>query len=159
MALEQSLEEARSESRRLRAQANQESDACAADIAAAALYGDVALLSVRLLQTLDLQAERQAEHGQLAGGVEALQRTLHSSQAALVQRRAEMQTLGTQIEAHRVEALMQRKVRGDVAGLGVCMCCSVAFGPTLLLRNTRLLFLRRGATMPRRAFASTPRKS
>eukprot|EP00198_Chlamydomonas_reinhardtii_P001011 XP_001690346.1 predicted protein [Chlamydomonas reinhardtii] len=113
MALEQSLEEARSESRRLRAQANQESDACAADIAAAALYGDVALLSVRLLQTLDLQAERQAEHGQLAGGVEALQRTLHSSQAALVQRRAEMQTLGTQIEAHRVEALMQRKRGND----------------------------------------------
>ncbi|KAG2448874.1 hypothetical protein HYH02_006223 [Chlamydomonas schloesseri] len=113
MALEQSLDDAKSESRRLTAQADQESDACAADTAAAELYGDLALLSVRLLQALDLQAERQVEHDQLVGGLEALQRTLHSSQAALEQRRAEMQTLGSQIEAHRVEALMQRKRGND----------------------------------------------
>ncbi|KAG2432851.1 hypothetical protein HXX76_008584 [Chlamydomonas incerta] len=113
VALQQSMDEAQSDGRRLTAQADQESDACAADTAAAELYGDVALLSVRLLQALDLQAERQAEHDQLAGGLEALQRTLHSSKAALVQRRGEMQTLGAQIEAHRVEALMQRQRGND----------------------------------------------
>ncbi|KXZ47082.1 hypothetical protein GPECTOR_38g319 [Gonium pectorale] len=112
-SLERSLSDAESERRMLEAQVVQDCDTCTAQASMAALYADLAALSVKLLENVDELGERQAEHQQLGENAQAVEKTLQAMHSLLNQRRGEMQSLGTRIESHRSEARRMGKIGSD----------------------------------------------
>lgn len=110
VAIKRSVMEAEAERRLLDAQVVQETNANGAGVVAAALYMELANLSMKLLWHMDEMDVHHEEHEQLQENLEAARRAVKTSTALLRHRRSEMQNLTTEIESHRLESQILRKV-------------------------------------------------
>ncbi|GIL45689.1 hypothetical protein Vafri_2880 [Volvox africanus] len=115
--LKRSLMEAEAQRRLADAQAVQDANTCGSEVTAAGLYMELAEMTVKLLWHVDEMEVHQEEHEQLLESLETARRSHQASQTMLLHRRDEMQNLTQQIEMHRCESQLLRKVGNEAQAI------------------------------------------
>ncbi|GIL71980.1 hypothetical protein Vretifemale_2385 [Volvox reticuliferus] len=115
--LKRSLMEAEAQRRLADAQAVQDANTCGSEVAAAGLYMELAEMTVKLLWHVDEMDMHHEEHEQLQESLETARRSHQASQALLHHRRGEMQNLTQQIETHRCESQLLRKMGNEAQAI------------------------------------------